>query len=87
MEEKYIDLLLNKCVDFTSGILFIHYDKEIKNFIKKIINRAKELGIKEVYQEEFDPYYNHDYGKCIPELLQIGIQARDILFGGEDYEG
>lgn len=34
-----------------------------------------------------NPYYTHDYGKCIPELLQIGIQARDILFGGEDYEG
>lgn len=30
-----------------------------------------------------NPYYTHDYGKCIPELLQIGIQARDILFGGE----
>lgn len=60
MEEKYIDLLLNKCVDFTSGILFIHYNKEIKDFIEKLINQAKKLGMKEIYQEEFDPYYNHD---------------------------
>ncbi|MDU3064929.1 MAG: 2-amino-4-ketopentanoate thiolase, partial [Clostridioides difficile] len=29
-----------------------------------------------------NPYYTHDYGKCIPELLQIGIQAKEILFGG-----
>ena len=25
-------------------------------------------------------------GKCIPELLQIGIQAKGILFGGEGNE-
>lgn len=31
---------------------------------------------------EVNPYYTHDYGKCIPELLQIGIQAKEILFGG-----
>ena len=31
MEEKYIDLLLNKCVDFSSGILFIHYNKLLKD--------------------------------------------------------
>ncbi|RDY24013.1 2-amino-4-ketopentanoate thiolase [Romboutsia maritimum] len=29
-----------------------------------------------------NPYYTHDYGKCIPELLQIGLQAKEILFGG-----
>lgn len=60
MEERYIDLLLNKCVDFTSGILFIHYCKEVKNFVTKLSNKAKSLGIKEVYYDEFDPYYNHD---------------------------
>lgn len=60
MEEKYIDLLLNKCVDFTSGILFIHYNKEIKNFVDKLAKKAKELGMTEIYKEEFDPYYNHD---------------------------
>lgn len=60
MEEKYIDLLLNKCVDFTSGILFIHYNKEIYPFIEKLSNEAKKRGMKEVYLEEHDPYYNHD---------------------------
>ena len=34
MEEKYINLLLNRCVDLNSSkILYIHYYKEIQNFI------------------------------------------------------
>lgn len=35
---------------------------------------------------EVNPYYKHDYGKCVPELLQIGLQAKEILFGGADNE-
>ena len=31
---------------------------------------------------EKNPYYQHDYGKCLPELLNIGIQVRHILFDG-----
>jgi hypothetical protein len=32
---------------------------------------------------EINPYYKHNYGECLPELLKIGIQARKILFGGD----
>jgi len=32
------------------------------------------------------PFYNHDFGKCVPELLYIGQQLRGILEGGEDVE-
>lgn len=28
---------------------------------------------------EVNPYYKHDFGKSIPELLYIGRQAREIL--------
>lgn len=35
---------------------------------------------------EANPYYKHDYGKFVPELLQIGDQVREILFGGADNE-
>ncbi|NLV89162.1 MAG: 2-amino-4-ketopentanoate thiolase [Tissierellia bacterium] len=28
---------------------------------------------------EVNPYYKHDYGKAVPELLYIGRQAREIL--------
>lgn len=33
---------------------------------------------------EINPYYEHDFGKCVPELLYIGKQLRDILEGGEE---
>jgi hypothetical protein len=35
---------------------------------------------------ENNPYYKHNYGKFVPELLKIGDQLRDILFGGEANE-
>ena len=28
---------------------------------------------------EVNPYYKHDFGKSVPELLYIGRQAREIL--------
>ncbi len=28
---------------------------------------------------EINPYYEHDFGKAVPELLYIGRQAREIL--------
>ena len=35
---------------------------------------------------EINPVFRHNYGEFVPELLQIGLQARKILFGGEDNE-
>ncbi|MDK2918418.1 MAG: 2-amino-4-ketopentanoate thiolase alpha subunit [Candidatus Petromonas sp.] len=35
---------------------------------------------------EVNPAFNHSFGECVPELLQIGLQLREILFGGEDHE-
>jgi hypothetical protein len=32
---------------------------------------------------EVNPYYEHDFGKFVPELLTIDRQVRGILFGGE----
>ena len=31
---------------------------------------------------EVNPYYDHDYGKFVPELLAIDKQVREIVFGG-----
>lgn len=31
---------------------------------------------------EVNPSYDHDFGKCVPELLKIDKQVREILFGG-----
>jgi hypothetical protein len=35
---------------------------------------------------EANPYYKHDFGKFVPELLVISEQVRDILFGGKTNE-
>jgi len=32
---------------------------------------------------EINPAYDHNYGKCIPELLYIGRQTRALLKEGE----
>ncbi|MEL7655210.1 MAG: 2-amino-4-ketopentanoate thiolase, partial [Bacillota bacterium] len=32
---------------------------------------------------EVNPYYEHDFGKFVPELLAIDKQVRDIVFGGD----
>lgn len=32
---------------------------------------------------EVNPYYEHDFGKFVPELLVIDKQVRDIVFGGD----
>lgn len=32
---------------------------------------------------EINPAYDHNYGNCIPELLYIGRQARELLKEGE----
>jgi len=32
---------------------------------------------------EVNPYYTHDFGKFIPELLAIDRQVREIMSGGE----
>ncbi|ABR48522.1 conserved hypothetical protein [Alkaliphilus metalliredigens QYMF] len=32
---------------------------------------------------EINPYYDHDFGRCVPELLKIGLQLKEILWGGQ----
>ena len=33
---------------------------------------------------EVNPYYDHSFGKFIPEFLAIDKQVREIVFGGEE---
>lgn len=55
MENKYIDLLLKRCLNFdNSKILFISYNKVNKNFVDKVIVKAKEIGIQEIVIDEND---------------------------------
>ena len=61
MDEKYIKLLINKCTNLKNNkILFISYNKEIKEFINKITNYAKTIGVKDIYLDECDFKKTHD---------------------------
>lgn len=61
MEEKYIDLLLNRCLNFDkSKSLFISYDKINKSFVDKVIKRAQSMGITDIKTDEEDINITHD---------------------------
>lgn len=61
MEEKYIELLINKCTDLKNNkVLFINFNKEIRPFIDKLVNYCKNLGVDDIYLEEEDKYLIHD---------------------------
>lgn len=81
MDKKYIDLLLTKCVDFNSSkILFINYDIEIEDFVQKVINRAKELGVEEVYLDKTKPKEDYKILKnhTIDELKESNFFDKSI---------
>ena len=58
LENKYIDLLLKRCLNLTkSTSLFISYDKTCDDFVKKLVLRAKELGYSDIYEDCSDIFY------------------------------
>ena len=48
----------------------------------EIITRTKRIESGTLL--EVNPYYKHNFGKFVPELLIINQQVREILFGGEN---
>lgn len=65
MEEKYIDLLLKRCLSFErTNSLMINLDlEEHLDFALKVKRRANELGIVDVYLHCNDSLKIHDYLK------------------------
>lgn len=62
---------------------FLQYDAELGEEVEIItITGRKVKGV----LFEINPVYKHNYGEFVPELLQIGLQVREILFGGEKDE-
>ena len=65
----------------------------VKGYLQQDANIGDEVTIKTRTNRietgkllEVNPYYKHNYGKFVPELLAIGDQVKDILFGGADNE-
>ncbi len=59
---------------------FLQEDAEIGDVvtIKTASNRIEKGTLLEV-----NPCWTHSYGKFIPELVQIDMQLREIMFGGD----
>ncbi len=62
---------------------FIEEDAEIGDMvtIKTMTGRAVRGKLVEV-----TPSYNHSFGNTVPEVFKIGLQLKEILFGGEENE-
>lgn len=53
MEEKYIKLLLEKCINFdNSESLLINYDIINQDFVDKIVEYAKKIGVTDIYLDK-----------------------------------
>lgn len=63
LEEKYIDLILNRCLNFNnSNSLMIHCDLKVHlPFAEKIKRKAMSMGINDVYINLNDVDEVHDY--------------------------
>ena len=60
MDDKYIELLLKKCLNFTkSKSLFISYDRINKDFVNKLIMKAKDMGVTDIACDEEDINITH----------------------------
>lgn len=62
----------------------------VKGYLLADANMGDEVEIETVTGRketgtliEVNPYYDHDFGKFVPELLAIDKQVRDIVFGGD----
>lgn len=66
MQEKYINLLINKCMDLErSKVVFISYNKEIKVFIDVLVDKLNRLGISDIYRDEVDEEEKHQILKTM----------------------
>ena len=61
LKEKYIELLLNKCIYSQNNqrSLFIYYDKINQDFIKDLIEAARKQGFKNILMDEKDIKLEH----------------------------
>lgn len=71
LEDKYIELLLKRCLNFNkSKILFLNYQMENIEFIKKLEKKAYEMGIEEVFLRDEEIFKRHEVLQNI-NLLDI----------------
>lgn len=69
----------------------VPFEMWVKGFLLEDAEMGDEVSIETVTGRtetgnlvEVNPYYEHDFGKFVPELLAIDKQVREIVFGGEE---
>lgn len=62
----------------------------VKGFCDRDANMGDEVEVTTIVGRkekgvivEINPVYRHSFGNYVPEIMQIGIQLKEILFGGE----
>ncbi len=66
LENKYIDLLLKRCVNFNhSKALLISYQPDNITFVNKLVNKAREYGVMDIYLYNENIYEKHEILKQI----------------------
>lgn len=59
--DKYIELLLKKCVNFNnSKSLLISYEAENEWFIEKLVDKSRSMGVNDIYLDKRNIYYQHE---------------------------
>ena len=60
LENKYVDLLINRCLSFKNGnSLFINYYSDNDAFVEKLVTSAKSRGIGDIYLDRNDKEERH----------------------------
>ena len=81
MDEKYINLLIEKCTRLkTNKSLLIHYSKEIESFINILVERVKKEGVTDIYLDSFDIEKEHNFlkTKSIEEIKKDKMFDKSI---------
>ena len=61
LQEKYASVILNSCLKVKKGQpLFISASSLVLDFVEILKQKAKELGIEDIYLDITDPYEKHD---------------------------
>ncbi len=80
----------NRASQLSNDTKKVPLEKWVKGFLTETAEVGTNATIKTITGRvekgkliEKNPYYNHGFGKFVPEILQIGIQLKTILNGGE----
>ena len=77
MEEKYIKLLVDKCLTLKKDdALFISYPLIIRDFVWKLVSYVKKIGIKDIDNSRM----------CVIPFTRIIIRRKILIFNNVSHQ-